>query len=156
MAYYRDLSRFRYESGLLHGGLSVGWLTWWLPYRRGRAPEGFPAALLDLCMGPKAVQHRGLHYCPFCFRWRQGSPIRLRHDGREALLGGSIVAVRHPDGTIFAAPDLICHYVEIHRYLPPAKFIEAVLDWKKGLEAVEAPAGSTPNLRGREDRPGAR
>lgn len=102
------------------------------------------------------MQHRGLHHCPFCFPWGQGSPIRLWHNGREALLGGSIVAVRHPDGAIFAAPDLICHYVEIHRYLPPGEFTEAVLDWRKGLEAAGAPADSIPDLRGSEDRTGAR
>lgn len=135
MAYYRDLSRFRYEAGILDGALNVGWLTWWLPYRRGEAPEGFISALRELCLGPKAVQHRGLHYCPFCFRWKSGSPIRLKHDGREAFLGGSIVAVSHRDGTVFAAPDLICHYVEMHRYLPPAKFIEAVLGWRREQKA---------------------
>lgn len=97
MACYRDLSMFRYESRLLHGGLDVGWLTWRLPYRGGKVPEGFAAA-----------------------------------------------------------PDLICHHVEMHRYLPPPKFIEAVLDRRKGLEAVGVPAGSPPNIRGREDRPGAR
>lgn len=146
MAHYRDLSRFRYEAGLLPGALNVGWLTWWLPYRRGEAPEGFLPALRDLCLGPKAVQHRGLHYCPFCYWCRPGSPILLNHDGREAFLGGSIVTVRHGNGTVYAAPDLICHYVEKHRYLPPAKFVDVVLRWKRGEAADADLADSTSKV----------
>lgn len=32
------------------------------------------------------------------------------------------------DGTLFAAPDFIYHYVEVHGYLPPESFIRAVME----------------------------
>jgi hypothetical protein len=31
-----------------------------------------------------------------------------------------------PDGTNFAAPELIVHHIDEHQYLPPNEFIEAV------------------------------
>ena len=31
---------------------------------------------------------------------------------------------------VYAAPQLVAHYVEVHRYLPPAAFLEAVLAYE--------------------------
>jgi hypothetical protein len=33
------------------------------------------------------------------------------------------------DGTVFAAPTLIIHYIAAHGYLPPEQFIAALEEW---------------------------
>ena len=42
--------------------------------------------------------------------------------------GNGQIRVKGPNGTCYAAPALISHYVEIHEYKPPAEFIEAVVN----------------------------
>ena len=38
------------------------------------------------------------------------------------------IRVRGDERTVYAAPTLIVHYVEAHRYRPPEEFIAAVLN----------------------------
>lgn len=45
----------------------------------------------------------------------------------DLLVGGAEIRVRAKDGVVYAAPDMIVHYVLAHRYLPPAAFVEAVI-----------------------------
>jgi hypothetical protein len=62
--------------------------------------------------------------------------------GRKKILLGSaeIWVPALGQAVIYAAPDLIYHYVKEHRYLPPADFINAVLsacdgrDWDANTE----------------------
>lgn len=52
----------------------------------------------------------GVHQCEFC---------------RDCLDNGDIVV---PSGELlFVSPTMLVHYVEVHTYLPPADFINAVL-----------------------------
>jgi hypothetical protein len=43
------------------------------------------------------------------------------------LLGSAEIRVISNTGVIYAAPNLIYHYVHAHSYAPPAGFVEAVL-----------------------------
>jgi len=44
---------------------------------------------------------------------------------------------------VFAAPDLLLHYINKHNYLPPREFLEAIADsanhpkWKPDLECAQ-------------------
>jgi hypothetical protein len=42
-------------------------------------------------------------------------------------LGSAEIRVPGSGGRIYAAPDLIYHYVEAHGYRPPDEFVEAVM-----------------------------
>ena len=52
----------------------------------------------------------GFHSCEFC----------------ENALGVRNLGVPAGD-VLFVAPEMVCHYVEQHGYLPPAEFVAAVL-----------------------------
>ena len=97
---------------------AVGWLSSDHPYPRGPVPAEFlPAlrtlrarwhAILDLLSWWPACM--GVHQCEFC---------------RDCLDNGDIAV---PSGTLlFVSPTMLVHYVEVHGYLPPADFINAVL-----------------------------
>jgi transposase len=46
----------------------------------------------------------------------------------RGLLGTSEIRVLSRDGTIYAAPTLIYHYMKIHHYKPPEEFIRALYE----------------------------
>jgi len=48
--------------------------------------------------------------------------------GQELPLGNAEIWIPDGAGGIFAAPNLIVHYIETHNYLPPSEFIEAVFN----------------------------
>jgi hypothetical protein len=47
-------------------------------------------------------------------------------DDEEISLGSAEIRLASQGGAIFAAPDLICHYVAIHGYCPPDEFLAAL------------------------------
>ena len=128
-----DLSVYRYgREKEFAGALNVGWLSRWHRLTRGRSPKGFSDALLGMHFRPANVFHAGFHCCPFCplFGIVQMRCL-VKEDGIHTHLGSGILSVTHRDGTVFVCPDLIYHYVKKHRYLPPQKFVEAVMQWKE-------------------------
>ncbi|MEW6206883.1 MAG: hypothetical protein AB1631_00845 [Acidobacteriota bacterium] len=54
-------------------------------------------------------------------------PTRIYRHGRAIGFGSGEIRVRGRGRIRYAAPTLIYHYIETHRYLPPQEFIEAVL-----------------------------
>ena len=76
------------------------------------------AALRRLCENPIHL-HRGFHTCQFC-------PADVR-DEQEPAMGNGQVRIQGPDGTWFAAPAMIHHYVVAHDDRPPPEFVHAVL-----------------------------
>ena len=102
--------------------LAVGWIQRNDEFTTGATPEGFAGALLEFCREPHtvcAVRHR--RPCPIC-----GEQIAVTVGGQTVDLGGAEVRVLG-DEEIFAAPDLIYHYVAEHGYRPPPLFVQAVL-----------------------------
>jgi hypothetical protein len=84
---------------------------------------------------------RGYHICEFCptSLWaardlasalegfRDSDRLRLAgRNGEELLLGSAEIRVFGKDGLIYAAPNLIYHYVAVHHYKAPDEFLEAV------------------------------
>jgi hypothetical protein len=76
------------------------------------------------CLHPLVV-YRGFHVCNLC-RAAPVKPLVVENQGRRISLGASEIRVGARTGTIFAAPDLIYHYVREHGYLPPTEFVRAV------------------------------
>lgn len=54
--------------------------------------------------------------------------IKVTHDGTTLLLGSAEIRVPSRLGVVYAAPDMIYHYIKDHDYVPPQEFIDAVLE----------------------------
>jgi hypothetical protein len=96
---------------------AIGWLSDKYPFPVGDTPPQFVARLKK-----------------FCLRWRRGleplawgmfmGPHRCELC-RKYFASGNIGI---PAGDVlFAAPEMVAHYVKAHRYAPPAEFVAAVL-----------------------------
>lgn len=104
--------------------LAVGWLQRNEPYATGTVPAGFAEALLPFCFEENIVCiTRATRPCPLC--GERVEPVTVE-EGHRAEPGTGEIRVLGEDD-IFAAPDLIHHYVTVHDYRPPQVFVEAVL-----------------------------
>jgi membrane protease YdiL (CAAX protease family) len=158
MTYFADLTGYTYirtGDASRPGTKNVGWLG------AGRAFETAPATqeLLDRLWSYCTVsvaQTRGVHQCEFC----PGKDVHLAaRNGDKLMLGTAEIRVFAGDGSIYAAPTLIYHYVSDHGYKPPEPFIQALstqhapptteyfdrlaqayLDWRKTLVPELNPA----------------
>jgi hypothetical protein len=111
MAFFEDLTPYTY----MHpepGTVNIGWLDRRHPFPTGETSAEFRAKLQQLCLR-RVMGTRGGHPCPFC-------------KGRDKPGGSAEIRVVG-DGRVYAAPELVHHYVAAHRYEPPAEFIAAVL-----------------------------
>ena len=105
--------------------LAVGWLG--ASIGRIRVPSSnFLDALFLACLDT-VQQTRGFHPCSFCEQTIFDGPIRASRMGRTTSLGSAEVWVPVDGNIVYAAPDLIYHYVETHHYAPPEEFVSAVL-----------------------------
>jgi len=125
MAIYADLSDYTYHHAFeAPGTKNIGWVGKAVAYPKGIAEQVPLAQILWKYCAVSVAQSRGLHPCDLC--------NGLRHDaftnGDESLvLGSAEIRVFSPDGrTVFAAPNLIYHYVADHYYLPPEEFVTAL------------------------------
>jgi hypothetical protein len=96
---------------------AVGWLSAGQPFAQGDVPPEFLDRLREFVRlwwpSTEALGWSlalGKHCCELCHDFYAGGNIGV------------------PDGQIlFAAPEMIAHYVEKHQYRPPAEFVAAVL-----------------------------
>ena len=126
--YYPDLFPYPNKDKAPVSGyltLSVGWLVANQPYIRGEVPVGFVDRLWIFCCNA-VLYTLGYHGCPFC----RGSPFGVvaQHGQEKRRLGSAEIRVLGMNNIIYAAPDLIYHYVVNHHYRPPSKFIQSVLE----------------------------
>jgi hypothetical protein len=130
MTYFADGSTYSYiNTGEAGPRVNVGWLGAGHPYSTGLVSEDLVAALARLCR--KGVFHtRGFHHCEFCVPVESGGgppvPMSSRDEEGEFIIGGAEIRVTGPSGIIFAAPDMIIHYVTDHGYKPPEEFLAAL------------------------------
>lgn len=130
MTYFPDGARYTYGlRGNPHAeedakAVCAGWLDGTHPFRTGDPPAGFIPRLAWLCVNDRHAQTRGVHDCELCDPddW-SAQTIWPTWGGR---LGSAEIRVRTPH-RLYAAPDLVLHYVVDHGYLPPDDFVEAVL-----------------------------
>lgn len=128
MAYFRDLTPFVYGfEPPLHADIrNVGWLDVDQPFPTGTLPEAWLDRLWNYCKICVSAT-RGLHPCPFCPAPSEGLEGYIhQHRGERLLLHSAEIRAFSSDGRIFAAPNLIFHYVASHGYRPPDPFIEAL------------------------------
>ena len=125
MTRYPDLSPYAYGESAARDPsiLNVGWLGRGAPFERGDVPPALVSTLARLCADP-VQRTRGFHPCELCRSPTVG--VRFLHDGREIVLGSAEIRVAGSGGIIYAAPNLILHYVTEHRYLPPREFLDAL------------------------------
>lgn len=123
MTYFADLTPYAYFPAHAAGEINVGWLDTSYPFPTGVTSPDFRVHLTRLCATQMAMLTRGFHCCPFC-------PERVANGSAEIRVVG-------PSGTIYAAPQLIGHYVEVHDYLPPEDFISGVMNTPEGLWVAE-------------------
>ena len=109
--FFPDLSSYAYI-GVEPSTLTVGWLDTQHPFPCGESSPQFTKRLRSFVLNP-VNQTRGFHRCPFC------SDPNAR--------GSAEIRVASKSGIQYAAPTLILHYIEAHKYLPPPEFIAAVV-----------------------------
>ena len=127
MAYFSDLSQYTYTIEA-PPAVNVGWLDPDHPYTHGKMPKGLFAKLRKRALENQVNPMRGFHECVFCLRENRQSRISLNCKGKVRYLGSAEVWVRSHDGTSYAAPNLIVHYIEAHDYLPPKDFLDALAE----------------------------
>jgi hypothetical protein len=142
MAYLEDLSKYTYAHSDFYRPVTkaVGWLS------RDHEFEilGPTDELLDLIWQYcrfSIARMRGIHVCEFCpsgLSDAHDSPSfleglrranllqRAERNGERLVLGSAEIRVFGKDGLIYAAPNLIYHYVSVHHYNPPDEFLEAL------------------------------
>jgi hypothetical protein len=132
LAYYPDLAPCTYfdldpERKLL----AVGWLEGGQPFATGDVDQPFLDALTRIVSDPwKEFSYRGFHSCSFRHRRADFPGTEL-----DQHVGPFHPAGRHGvynlfvpgRGRVFAAPELILHYIHVHGYSPPKAFQMAVL-----------------------------
>ncbi|WP_455713903.1 DUF7919 family protein [Streptomyces xanthochromogenes] len=122
MPHFPDLTPYTYSDST-KCAVNIGWLSMKHPFfPRGKTPDGFLQILKPLAFRRDA-QSRGYHTCPFCFS--RAAP-HVQSNGHVMQLGSAEIHVKC-EGIVYAAPNLVIHYIERHAYLPPHPFIDAVL-----------------------------
>ena len=125
MSYYPDLSPYIYHARSQRANtLNVGWLDDQHPYAIGSVNTPVIERLWHFCASP-VVRMRGYHTCELCSD--ASTPLVVSKGEQQLRLGASEIRVFAHDGTWYAAPDLIYHYIVAHQYMPPKDFVEAIL-----------------------------
>lgn len=118
MAWFDDLSPCDYF-GDAPGLLAVGWLEAGYAYARGpvsrRCRERLEELLAAAWQGSISL---GVYRCQLCPPLRDGEPF----------IGGYRNLFVPGDGVVYAAPELVRHYINDHAYAPPRVFQQAVID----------------------------
>lgn len=129
MSYFPDGSPYTFSEGESEA-VNVGWLDAEHEFPTEEPSDAFVLALARLCR--RSVNRtRGYHRCQLCppsHAESRPSPTRAKDGEEEFLLGDAEVRVRASNGAVYAAPNLIVHYVAEHKYRPPAALLGAVLD----------------------------
>jgi hypothetical protein len=132
MAYFSDLSPYSYGHGSHPGVVHVGWPDGIHPYSQG-AVDARLVEKMKLLASKPVVLYRGKHICELCIVPSEiGQPVlpngmlnqRWWPWADQRSSNGEFRV--HGSGVVFAAPVLIVHYIEVHNYLPPTQFLQAV------------------------------
>lgn len=123
MTYFADLSPYAYfRSGTPRNERNIGWLDVAHGFETGPIDAEIVARLEQIsCYSVN--QTRGLHDCNIC-----ASEISIIYElkGKKLLLGSAEIRIFSTKGEIYAAPNMLLHYIMVHNYLPPPSFLDAV------------------------------
>ena len=137
--YYADLTWYtRWHQKASDKLLNVGWLDRAHPFQTETPHESTLSTLLWHCCEQGVMRTRGWHFCDVCQTPRAeqfalgsdgkgyGSGFLVQHNGRGFRLGDAEIRVRGENGIVYAAPNLVYHYVRDHHYKPPGDFLNAL------------------------------
>lgn len=116
---------------------NVGWLNLKSNFQKGELRSSVLRKLKDVArqdeiFQPTVEPGRGFPFCEVC-----GS-VKICNSGGE-LIRDAELWIPYED-IIFASPVLILHYIEVHHYLPPAEYIDAIIgiDIRQPFDAEKA------------------
>jgi hypothetical protein len=108
----------------------VGYLRRFAYYPRGEVSDFVFERLVSLARHP-CIEFFGYHYCNLgrClgFDSEEQPALELRYKEFVIRDRCSTDILVPGKSEIYIAPALILHYIRCHRYLPPSRFVEAVL-----------------------------
>jgi hypothetical protein len=126
MPYFPDLTPYEFLGGDPGASsLNIGWLDKEHTFNQGPVEQDICKRIRQMCLFELARQTRGFHGCPLCLQPLFGTPV----PGETVLLGSAEIRVKGASGIMYAAPNLIYHYITEHAYQPPAEFMEAVREF---------------------------
>jgi hypothetical protein len=124
--YFEDLSPYSYtippnipdgvDIGRYANAVNVGSLADGYTFEKGSSPRKLRSKLRNLAKDAKNSAW-GFHECDIC-----------ASSWRRAAQGNGEIHVVGSDGVMYIAPTLIVHYIAAHKHLPPAAFIDTVLE----------------------------
>jgi hypothetical protein len=130
MTYFPDGAPYTYSTADESARtVCVGWLDAAHEFPTAPTQAAFLVALGRLYATHRTAQTRGFHQCNVgdCGMRPPWPPVSVELHGQTLALGSAEIRVRHDDANILAAPDLIYHYVVVHKYAPPDYFVAAVM-----------------------------
>lgn len=137
--YYPDLQSYCYSLPFsLQSVLAVGWLDGAHAFTLGHVEMHLVEKLKTMAIEQPAQQARGFSSCEVCGL----EQVLIEHRGVERRLGSAELWI--PDavvqGSAFAAPDMVIHYIVDHGYLPPEVFLRSlrIVDCTQWNGAVES------------------
>lgn len=129
MAQYEDFTNYSYMKLEDTNTFNIGWLEGRKEINKGEVSQEFLDNLWEYMKCPIHIT-RGLH-CNIDLD-EPGSYFKAVYNGCEIKLGNAEIRVIDKQaGCVYAAPNLILHYIISHNYLPPEKFINAVIKGPK-------------------------
>ena len=120
--YFEDLDEYRGchdEEMFGLAPLGVGFLHRKQQFETGSPPKRFLLKLATYLLTPVCQRAKAMP-CPLC-----GKRVTTEIDGQVVELGIGEIRIMG-DENIYAAPDLILHFIVEHGYRPPKAFIDAV------------------------------
>ncbi|MEV0132666.1 hypothetical protein AB0H83_29920 [Dactylosporangium sp. NPDC050688] len=109
---YPDLSPYTYYAFPLPM-VNVGWLGTARGIPAGPPPDATAVQHLRAASRRLSQVMLGVHHCDWCPRG-------------AAYQGNGEYHYYAPDGTVYAAPEMLLHYVEAHGYHPPQVFLDCL------------------------------
>ena len=125
--YFEDLTLYSYREREIRNNLyNIGWLEKGHEYPIGEVPSKFIDKLWDYSHFAVA-DTRGFHTCDLCEYPLHGIP-EIEYRAKVLKVGSAELRIFGNDGKIFATPNLLFHYVTVHKYKPPIQFVDSVID----------------------------
>src|SRR5215472_15490721 len=112
MPYFPDLSPYTFltpKEQVSPSLLNVGWLSRGHSFPKGAVDQRIVEELLSLCR-TRVRLTRGFHRCEFCGVF----PMFMMLEGEQISLGNGEIRVCGANGKTYAAPTMICHYIDKH------------------------------------------
>lgn len=125
MSKYEDFTEYIYRGRKEKNTINIGWIEGTTNIRRGNVSDEFLNNLWEYIKCP-IHPTRGI-YTNKALDKTEGW-FKACYNGYEILLGDAeIRVIDDRRNQVYAAPNLILHYIITHQYVPPDPFVEAVI-----------------------------